>query len=127
MRIYGLPMAAVLFAAWAFIVICSLGVTGHCADEENSLSANLKKPFTIVVESNPTTGYSWSAKFDSSRLRLKSSSYRKPSEPMPGAGGKQVFVFVPLKEGRAEVVLKYQRSWEKKPVRTRTYEIRVAP
>jgi predicted secreted protein len=127
MRIYGSAVAAVLAAAIAFLFACAWGGTGYSADKHATLSANLNKPFTIVVESNPTTGYSWSAKFDASRLRLKSSSYERPAEPRPGAGGKQVFVLVPLKEGRTEVVLQYRRPWEKAPVKTRSYEILVSP
>jgi inhibitor of cysteine peptidase len=126
MRMYETAVAAVLLASAIFIVTCVWEGTANSADQENSISASLKKPFRIVVESNPTTGYSWSPKFDSKRLRLKSSSYERPTEPRPGAGGTQVFVFVPLKEGRTEVVLEYRRPWEKTPVEKRRFEIQVS-
>lgn len=127
MRIYRSAVAAVLSIAGAFIFSCTGGGTAYSAEELASVSAKLKKPFTIAVASNPTTGYSWSANFDKRRLRLKSSSYKKPAEPRPGAGGKQIFVFVPLKEGKTEVVLQYRRPWEKAPVQTKRYEILVSP
>lgn len=127
MRKYGSAVTAVLVTAGAFIFACAWADTACSADEHASVSANLKKPFTIVVESNPTTGYSWSAHLDKRRLRLKSSSYERPAEPRPGAGGKQVFVLVPLQEGKTEVVLQYRRPWEKTPVKTKSYEILVSP
>jgi predicted secreted protein len=119
MRIYGSAVALVLACAW--------GEAAYSADEDASLSANLNKPFAIVVESNPTTGYSWSAEFDANRLKLKSSSYERPAEHCLGAGGKHVFVLVPLKEERTAVHLQYRRPWEKEPVKTRSYEVLVSP
>jgi hypothetical protein len=89
MATYGGSVVAVLSAAGALLFACAWRGTAYSADENASLSANLARSFTIVVESNLTTGYSGSAKFDASRLRLKSSSYERPAEPRPGAGGTQ--------------------------------------
>ncbi|MFH1115009.1 MAG: protease inhibitor I42 family protein [Pseudomonadota bacterium] len=127
MHIFGSVAAAGLLTAGALILSCTCGSAAHSAGRHAPVSANLNKQFTIVVESNPTTGYSWSADFDKSRLRLESSSYERPAEPIPGSGGKQVFVFVPIKEGKTEVVLQYRRSWEKVPVKKRTYKVLVSP
>jgi inhibitor of cysteine peptidase len=113
--------------AVVLVMACALGAPLHAADESVSLSASLNKPFSIAVESNPTTGYSWSAEFDASKLTLTSSSYEKPADPRPGAGGKQVFVFTPLKQGDAEVTLLYRRPWEKETVKTNRYKIKVSP
>lgn len=127
MRKPELTVATLLSTAGVFVFISVWTATAFAGDENVSLSATLKKPFTIAVESNRTTGYSWSARFDKRRLRLKSSSYERPAEPRPGAGGKQVFVFVPLKEGKTEVTLQYRRPWEKAPVETKRYEVQVSP
>jgi predicted secreted protein len=125
MHMYRCTVTAFLLIAGAFIF--SFAGTAFPAEQDASVSATLKKPFTIALESNRTTGYSWSARFDKRRLKLKSSSYERPTETRPGAGGKQLFVFVPLKEGKTEVLLQYRRPWEKAPVEKKSYEIVVSP
>ncbi|MDP8235062.1 MAG: protease inhibitor I42 family protein [Candidatus Erginobacter occultus] len=71
--------------------------------------------FTIALDSNPTTGYSWNfaEKLDPEILTLVDSRFQPPETRLKGAGGKQFWTFRALKEGRSEIALKYFRSWEK--------------
>ena len=67
----------------------------------------------LTVESNPTTGYSWTAAQEQELFDVRSyytSEYR--AEPVSGAGGRQVFILTPKQPGTATVVFTYARPWE---------------
>jgi len=111
--------------------VCFLGlvVQASCATAEDSgtvLHATVGKPFRIVLESNPSTGYRWSASYGEGFLKLEESTYEKPAKPLPGAPGKEVFVFVPLRAGETEISMKYERPWESAPVKTQTFRILIS-
>jgi predicted secreted protein len=70
--------------------------------------------FTIVLESNQTTGYKWEPSFDSSLLKVTKSDY-KVSEAKPGmvgVGGKEYFTFEAMRKGETKVTMTYKRPWE---------------
>lgn len=75
--------------------------------------------FTIVLDSNPTTGYSWrlARPLDEDILMLIGSEYLQPTPssktPVMGAGGREVWSFRALSPGQAEISLEYVRAWEK--------------
>ena len=45
------------------------------ADNLNELSVQLGQEFTIKLESNPTTGYTWQPVFDEHAIKLISSDF----------------------------------------------------
>lgn len=71
--------------------------------------------FTIALDSNPTTGYSWNfaEELDPERLTLVDSRFQPSSTQRKGAGGTQFWTFRALRAGRTEIALKYFRTWEK--------------
>ena len=69
------------------------------------------KTFTISLESNPTTGYSWQAEFDPEYLELVNTGFVTDSS-LIGAGGVESFEFLALKQGQVEVTMIYKRPWE---------------
>jgi len=75
--------------------------------------------FTIVLDSNPTTGYSWrlARPLDEDILMLIGSEYLQPTPssktPVMGAGGRELWVFRALSPGNVEISLEYVRAWEK--------------
>lgn len=85
--------------------------------------------FTIALDSNPTTGYSWdfAGRFDEGVIALVDSRFQPPATRLKGAGGTQFWTFRALKEGKTEISLKYFRSWEKgiPPVRKAVFSITV--
>ena len=70
--------------------------------------------FAIALGSNPTTGYSWTAKFDPDYIQLVNSTYL----PYPtrhgivGSGGIEIFIFKAIKPGKTVITMQYQRPWE---------------
>lgn len=67
--------------------------------------------FTINVNANPTTGYTWEVGFDQSLLKLVK-RYTPSGTGMIGAGGVETFEFEGMKAGETEIYLNYKRSFE---------------
>jgi inhibitor of cysteine peptidase len=86
------------------------------------------KSFSIVLESNPTTGYSWEPKFDETYIKLVSASfipYPETSNKV-GGGGTQNFEFSALQSGETQITFTYARPWEKdNPAETKIYTIKI--
>lgn len=95
------------------------------AEEKGSIAIKVGESFTITVEANPSTGYSWYPEYDAGILKLEKSAYESPNEPMPGKPGLHRFTFVGLKEGELTVRLIYKRPWEAKEGSSREYEVRI--
>ena len=85
-------------------------MTNNCTER----SIRLGEEFTIKIESNPTTGYSWQPGFDQNVLRLISSGFT-PTSKLMGAAGTERFTFKAISQGRTTVKMIYKRVWEKKP------------
>jgi len=83
--------------------------------------------FTIALDSNPTTGYSWdfAEEYDGEVIELIDTRFQPPETRLKGAGGTQFWTFRALKAGRTEIALKYFRSWEKDvpPVREAVFTV----
>jgi len=70
---------------------------------------------TIVLYSNPTTGYIWSESAqisDQGVLQQTSHKFLPPESNQTGAGGKEVWTFKALRPGMSTVYLEYGRPWE---------------
>lgn len=74
--------------------------------------------FTIILSSNPTTGYSWSLKtYDNDLIKPISRKYYSLQIKMLGAGGYEKWVFTVKPAGFAvpqttNITLIYSRPWE---------------
>jgi inhibitor of cysteine peptidase len=72
---------------------------------------------SVVLDSNPTTGYVWAVpNFDPDLLRLKENKFipdEKSGEIMVGVGGKRIFTFIALKKGETLLNTFRSRPWEK--------------
>jgi len=86
------------------------------------LRTEIGKEFTIALDANPTTGYSWEASFDQELVSLVRREHR-PSSDLIGAGGQPTFVFRPLKQGSGTIELRYRRPWEPEAVETRIFTV----
>ena len=75
--------------------------------------------FSVVLEGNPTTGYSWEVNgFDQSLVKLVGEPIYTTQSPtnIVGAGGKFTFNFLTLgKAGETTIKLVYLRPWESVP------------
>lgn len=89
------------------------------------IDVDLETQFALLLEANPTTGYSWqlAEPLDESMLILVSREYEQSKkegekkegeegEAMVGVGGEEVWTFRAVGEGETEISLKYVRPWE---------------
>ena len=71
---------------------------------------------TLTLESNPTTGFSWTGvdKVDKDILKLERNDYKQKASPagMVGVGGRDTIVYRALKQGKAKIDLTYMQPWE---------------
>lgn len=83
-------------------------------DGPQIINATVGQPFSITLEANPTTGYSWALAqpLDESVLQVVQHTYQRGGPAMPGAGGNDVWTFEPLCAGFTTIALKYRRPWE---------------
>lgn len=107
------------FIAIAAALFCTLSLSAQTkvfTDTDSGKEVHLKtgERIELHLKSNPSTGFAWYVHKDSTPLmKLVSQSFSGPDNPMPGAGGFQVFVFEGKRPGDGVLLLHYVRSWEK--------------
>lgn len=89
------------------------------------IQSKLNLQFSIVLDSNPTTGYRWGAKFDPERLKLVGKSFQPSGTGAIGSGGIERFSFVPIELGETEVIMIYKRPWEAKEIDKKIFPVSV--
>ena len=103
-------------------------------DPEEAIEVEEGLRFSIVLESNPTTGYQWrlAEPLDEEILGLVSAVFEKKGgghaegEEVVGAPGEEVWTFEALGKGEAEIHLEYVRPWEEKaPEESKTFKVEV--
>jgi inhibitor of cysteine peptidase len=98
-------------------------------DPEKTIQCNVGGAFSIVLDSNPSTGYQWQLAQSPNRefLKLINSTYRAPITELVGAGGKEIWSFKALSVGQRTIVLEYVRPWEKnkEPVKSVTFTVNI--
>ena len=76
--------------------------------------------FTIILESNPTTGFGWqlAKPLDESIVKFIDSEFRTLATkfpPPPGTGGIEIWTFEAIGVGTTEIFMEYLRPWEDAP------------
>ncbi len=104
------------------MVVLTLGLAAGCVeiktynDEGQAIDIGVGQEFIIALGSNPTTGYSWQASYDETRLELVGGepTYEadEPEGGALGAGGVEYFQFRALQAGEAQITLTYAQPWE---------------
>lgn len=120
------------------LFLCALLFTGCGNKQSNSnypadsgvLSKKVGDTIVIRLESNPTTGYSWSlAEIPSDIIQKVSNIYEplKTSGNIVGSGGTEIWTFKAISKGNTTLTFQYARPWEKDvpPIKTETYQITV--
>jgi inhibitor of cysteine peptidase len=90
----------------------------------SEVRTGLGEVFTVKLESNPTTGYSWSVEYDRDVLELVSEDYQRMSMAI-GGGGYAIFNFLPLRCGRTTVIMRYKRPWEDEAIKIMRFFVEV--
>ena len=110
------------------ILVAILGITASACGTTNgnAIKTKVGEEFTITLESNRTTGYGWelAEPLDGSIVKLINSDYKQPQDVrLIGKGGKEVWTFKAVGQGKTKVSMKYVRSWEKDtpPAMTQEY------
>ena len=105
------------------IIICIMAVLmvfvlASCGKDTSPKTVATDRVF-LTLDSNPTTGCTWMVTMDESGVaEYIGSQYVQDEAPasqsgeqIAGRGGKETFEFRCLKEGTANVVLKYGHAW----------------
>jgi inhibitor of cysteine peptidase len=102
-----------MLIAAALTVAGCIGVAETYTDPGQDINIGVNQEFIIALGSNPTTGYSWQASYDETRLELVKWNYEEENnEGVVGAGGVEYFRFKALKAGQTEITLTYEQPWE---------------
>ena len=109
----------------------SSGATGNTdySEKTRTIQSKVGEGFTIRLEANETTGYTWrgNERFDPAYLGLTGSPYQPAQPQRPGSGGEQRYHFKALKAGSTQIKLTYKRSWETTPSdKTVVFTVRIS-
>ena len=94
-------------------------------EQVRRIVAHVGKEFTIELEANPTTGYSWEPQLDKNGVELVKSSYTPSKTSRLGGGGKQTFNFLPRKKGEVMIRMRYRRPWGGSTPKETLYSVNV--
>lgn len=105
----------ILFMSSVFL-LCSCRGPVELGINDKGSSIEIKKGDEIIIllESNPTTGYSWilGEEIDTNIVSLTGSKFMQKEKELVGTGGCEVFTFKAKSSGHTEIILYYQRPWE---------------
>lgn len=100
------------------------------ANSGGSVTLALDQRLIVRLPSNPSTGYRWSVAQQSSGVLEPDGAptYEKGASGDAGAGGTEIWKFVPTKAGEETLRLEYRRLWETDaaPARVVTYKVTVS-
>lgn len=120
-----------VFASFILLASCSAEVSGASVTYDETvklITAKIGEPFSISLDSNATTGYQWrlSSPLDATVIKLESSVYQESqSTHIVGAGGKELWTFIPVGQGETLIRMEYIRPWETGSTPARAHEVKV--
>lgn len=93
-------------------------------DEDKLNIVNKGQKFSVVLEENASTGYSWSYTANKKVIKLKS----KKTSNLIGAPVEKIWTFQANKSGNYKIKFTYSRPWEKDtaPAKTAEYSVNVS-
>lgn len=86
------------------------------------IQVTVGETFAVVLEGNPSTGYTWQADLDHAYLQQVAQEFEPAGEGV-GAAGHEVCRFRALKAGRTRIAFAYQRPWDRQARDTRQIEV----
>lgn len=112
--LFGLVVVGILAAFIASVMLPSRGITATygVADNGRSITLGEGTTFKIILDENPTTGYSWNTTVTSG-LRAENSEYVQGGKAgMAGAGGTHEWTLKATGKGEQQFSAVYKRPWE---------------
>jgi len=118
MHTRGGAVAVVLVALACLLAACSSSSSSADSTkgpitpkDGETVEVTANRPFTVRLESNPTTGYSWAVKQIHGTVKFVESKYVAPKHDRAGAPGEQVLTFAAGPVGTSKVSLVYERPF----------------
>ncbi len=95
------------------------------SDESKDIIIKVGDKFTIALESNPTTGFSWMDGIEQDNISFIEKSFvSSQDENIVGAGGIEYFTYQANEIGESEIYFTYCRPWESvQPLEQKTFHI----
>ncbi len=97
------------------------------SDPSRPIQVAVGERFSILLDSNPTTGYSWqtSGLAVGRGVVFTASDYEAPRTNLAGAPGRERLTFTAESAGIEKLTFHYLRPWEKntEPARTVTFTV----
>ena len=81
-------------------------------DKSGSNTLKVGESAFVVLDGNPTTGYTWHCTIGDESIIAKTCENYISDSDLIGAGGKYTFGFKALKPGETTITFKYYRDWE---------------
>lgn len=97
-------------------------------DAASPVTIQIGEEFFIALQSNPSTGYSWTQQTgDGSVLAYEGNVRQNPAAATPGAPGQQIFIYHANRTGTSTITFQYSRPFEPNaaPARMVTFTIQV--
>lgn len=120
-----------LLAVVATVAGCARRPADVSAPPARGLEVSAGERFTIALESPASAGQRWyldPPAPDPRVVRVVSSQYRPPAQPLAVAAGEEVWTFEAVSPGSTTLVFSYRRPWAEHgtpPVRRERFTIRV--
>ena len=96
--------------------------------KDSEINASVGENFSVSLNSNQSTGYSWSVGMisDNSQVIVTGMDYDLPDSPKTGEGGAEVWHLKAVAPGTVKLMFYYARSWEKEaPAETLTFTVNI--
>ena len=97
-------------------------------DPAKSIEIMIGQEFAIELDANATTGYQWHLAeplLDNSIIELLGTEYRVSETGLIGTGGKEIWKFRAIDEGKTMISMKYIRPWEEDTPLVKNVQFRV--
>ena len=100
------------------LTLALLGLTPHSpviqeADAANPVVVQSGEEIFIALQSNPSTGYSWTQQTgDGAVLAYEGNVRQNPAAATPGAPGQQIFIYHANRSGTSTITFQYSRPFE---------------
>lgn len=109
-------------------VTFSLSQEKTYTETSSEIVATVGENFTISLESNQSTGYSWSVGMvsDNAQVVVAGMDYDLPESSQTGQGGAEVWHLKAIAPGSVKLMFFYARSWEKDaPAKTLSFNVTI--
>lgn len=107
-------LAVGLLACVVFAIMAAKSAPPRPTVPGSSIQVKVNGTFSVVLESNPSTGFTWVPKIDGQPFEPVDEEYKEGSNLL-GSPGVQVFRIKALEAGTFNLRFSYERSWESQP------------